>query len=181
MSKVALNGCYGGFGLSDEAKELYEKKSGKEFDSWEIKRTCPLLIETIEELGTKKASDWCSNIYFEEISQDTIDANAWEIDEYDGSETLKINYEKIELYNEKTKKDEFENNLSEFLKFTLNVINDNDSTDEEKIKAMKEVMTVRNTNNSISILGDVANNIKYVPKFGTEYKKTADNFNNLAI
>ena len=181
MSRVALNGCFGGFGLSDEAKALYKKKSGKEFDSWYDDRKCPYLIKTIEELGTERASGWCSNIYFEEISQDTIDANAWEIDEYDGSETLKINYEKIELYNEKIKKDEFENNLSEFLKFTLNVINDNDSTDEEKIKAMKEVMTVRNTNNSISILGDVANNIKYVPKFGTEYKKTADNFNNLAI
>lgn len=181
MSKVALNGCYGGFGLSDEAKALYKKKSGKEFYSCEVDRCCPLLIETIEELGTEKASGCCSNIYFEEISQDTIDANAWEIDEYDGSETLKINYEAIELHKEKIKKEEFENNLSEFLKFTLNVINDNDSTDEEKIRAMKEAMTVRNTNNSISILGDVANNIKYVPKFGTEYKKTADNFNNLAI
>ena len=140
MSKVALNGCYGGFGLSEEAKELYEKKSGKKFYSWEIKRTCPYLIETIEELGTEKANACYSKIYFEEISQDAIDAEAWEIDEYDGSESIKINYEAIELYNEKIKKDKFETNLSELLKFTLNVINDNDTTDEEKISFLHDIV-----------------------------------------
>ena len=180
MPKVALNGCYGEFGLSAKAKELYKEKSGKEFCSWEVDRSCPILVETIEELGTEKASGGCANLYFEEISQDAIDAKAWEIDDYDGSENVNINYEAIELYNEKIKKEEFENNLSEFLKFTLNVINDNDSTDEEKIRAMKEVMTVHNTNDPFSILGDVSNNIKYVPKFGTEYKKTSDNFCDLA-
>jgi hypothetical protein len=183
MPKVVLSGCFGGFRLSGKAKELYKKKSGKEFNSWEIKRTCPFLIETIKELGAKEASGFCANLYFEEISQDAIDTNAWKIDEYDGSENIKINYEAIDLYKEKNKKDKIKNNLSEFLKFTLNVINDIDTTDEEKIRALKEAMVVKNIliTDPFTILAEVTNNIKYVPKFGTEYKKAATDFADLLI
>ena len=158
-----------------------KKKSGKESWLYEVDRCCPFLIETIEELGTEKANGFCSNIYFEEINQEVIDAEAWEISEYDGFETIKINNEAVELYREKIKKEKVENSISKFLEFTLNVINDDGSTDEEKIRAMKEAMTVHNTDNPISILADIVSNINYVPKFGPEYNKAEENFDSLSI
>ncbi len=66
--KVAVNTCYGGFRLSQEALDLYAKKAGLntpvEGDK-RLKLRCklrdqrddPILIEVIEELGTEKASD----------------------------------------------------------------------------------------------------------------------------
>lgn len=181
MPLVALNDCYGGFELSEEAAALYKKKSGKEFYSFEVKRYCPFLIETIQEMGTEKASGSLSRIYLQDINKEVFDANAWEIAEYDGNEHIKINHESIELLIKKKEEQLLKNNLSEFLKFTLNVINNNDSTDEEKIRAIKDVLTVHNTDDPFRILEDAVNNIKYVPKFGTEYKKVASDFNDLAI
>ena len=110
--KVALNKCYGGFDLSDKAherlmelgikyyesfddmpkhnKELYVVSSGTDrlskyysnFSDYE-NRTNPLLIQVIEELGND-ASGIFGNLIIVEIPDDI----KWEIDEYDGIETL---------------------------------------------------------------------------------------------
>lgn len=114
---------------------LPKKITGKEFYSWEVSRTDKVLIDIIKRVGVKRAGDSYSRLSIEEIDQDAFDANAWEIDEYDGLESIKINHEAIELYRKKKEEQLLKNNMSEFLKFTLNVINDNNSTDEEKNKS----------------------------------------------
>jgi len=110
MVKVAINKCFGGFDLSDEAHErlielgvefhktwdtvksgkLYVKASnlihfGKyhsNFSDYE-NRTNPLLIQVIEELG-EKANGRFGQIEIVEIPDDI----EWEIDDYDGVETI---------------------------------------------------------------------------------------------
>lgn len=53
MKKVVINDCYGGFGLSGEAKILYAALSGTVPDMKKIKenRTDPYLVKVVEQLG----------------------------------------------------------------------------------------------------------------------------------
>jgi len=50
----------------------------------DIERTDPLLIKTVEDLGTKKASGKLSSLEIVEIPDDV----SWEIDDYDGIESI---------------------------------------------------------------------------------------------
>lgn len=128
--KVAINGCYGGFVLSDKAIEMIMKRKGfdcyrykwqyqmdkgykridksddklgltilystvdlgKEIEEipkenyWyygNLERTDEDMIAVIEELGDE-ASGACGAVYIVEIP----DGVSWEIDEYDGIETI---------------------------------------------------------------------------------------------
>lgn len=87
MQRIVINKCYGGFGLSDEAMDLYKAKSGvtKGFRiyDWHIKRDDPNLVEVIEELG-EKANGVCADLKIVEIPDDV----KWVIDEYDGLEQV---------------------------------------------------------------------------------------------
>jgi hypothetical protein len=112
--KVAINKCFGGFGLSDEATILYAKKKGIELfkkgntstfsdfyttptfdqdsyfypDFYEEETRCdPDLISTIEELGGK-ANGTHAAIKIVEIPDDI----EWHIDEYDGHESIHENH-----------------------------------------------------------------------------------------
>ena len=79
--KIAVNMCYGGFHLSDEAVEyLGGKDTVWAFD---IERTNETTIKMIEELGTKRVSHAYSRIGIAEIPDDATD---WKITEYDGIE-----------------------------------------------------------------------------------------------
>ncbi len=84
--KVAINRCWGGFGLSKEAYEFL----GLEWDGFgyayspDEKRTDPALIECIEKIGSEKASGHFASVEVVEIPDD-VD---WYIDEYDGMETV---------------------------------------------------------------------------------------------
>lgn len=93
--KIVLNKSFGGFGLS---KELY-KELGVEWDGYGfldnddlgIKsddslayRSDPRLIAAIEKIGEEKASGPLSKIQVIEVP-DGID---WELDEYDGLESI---------------------------------------------------------------------------------------------
>lgn len=90
MVKIALNGCYGGFGLSDAATtRVRELKGDEEWSYYDCDRTDPDLIQVIEELGPV-AKSRASAPYINEIPQEYFDAEAWEIDEYDGTEGLKL-------------------------------------------------------------------------------------------
>lgn len=109
--KVAVNKCYGGFSLSDEAHEMLVSLGVKLYENWErleerenkdepwivksgpysfgkysssIDRTDERLIKTIEKLG-KKASGMCGNIKVIDIP----DGIEYEIDDYDGFETVR--------------------------------------------------------------------------------------------
>lgn len=112
MKKIAINTCFGGFGLSDEAfshyltlKDIAHETSPSRStwlqdnkDFWhaghvgnhdyylydrDIPRDDPALIETIEIFG-KKASSRFSEIKIVEIPDDV----EWQMGEYDGKEWI---------------------------------------------------------------------------------------------
>ena len=83
MVRIVINRCYGGFGLSAEARALYSsrKKLEENIHDWEIPRDDPVLIGIVEELGLK-ANGNNSELKIVDIPRG-ID---WYIDEYDGLE-----------------------------------------------------------------------------------------------
>lgn len=113
MTKVVINRCFGGFGLSDEAVERYaqlkgitlskRKKSsaggahwyvdGVEddehyFSSYSIEsRDDPALVQVVEEMGAA-ANGWAAELAIVEIPDDV----EWHIHEYDGSEHVAENH-----------------------------------------------------------------------------------------
>ena len=84
--KVVINRCFGGFGLSDEAMQLYAAKKGiklEGFYDWEISRNDPVLVEVVEHLG-EAANDWATDLKVVEIPEG-VD---WYIEDYDGVEHI---------------------------------------------------------------------------------------------
>ena len=85
--KIVINNCFGGFGVS---KDVYDEL-GKEWDGYGHLdfglscRTDPEVIAVIEKLGSEKASGFCARLKVIEIP----DGIEWEIDEYDGLETVR--------------------------------------------------------------------------------------------
>ena len=106
MTKIVYNGCYGGFGLSAAALRRYAEIKGWQYrepdgSSWqsgrvidpqgeehseydlECNRTDPVLVQVVEELGTK-ANGMCAQLYIEDLPAGT----KYRIDEYDGLEHI---------------------------------------------------------------------------------------------
>lgn len=103
MIKVVYNSCYGGFGLSNEAKDRmvelgYEMELNPSYDprpgvDWynrtqkykiydgDIPRHNPILVQVVEELG-EKAGDEFAKLAIEEVY------GPYRITEYDGYETV---------------------------------------------------------------------------------------------
>jgi len=112
--KVALNKSYGGFRLSDKGALLYKRylynyesdddieydpdNDYVDFDPRDDKslRYDYALIKTIEELG-KEASGDMSDLQIEEVPDEYFMHDAWEINEYDGYESIKLNKDLLEL------------------------------------------------------------------------------------
>lgn len=82
--KVVINTCYGGFGLSEVAKERYVELAGKKPESWyDLNRTDRYLVQVVEELK-EKANGSCAQLKIVDI-----EAGRWfKIDEYDGLEEI---------------------------------------------------------------------------------------------
>lgn len=80
--KIAINRCFGGFGLSDEACALL-KCAPYTYDA-DIMRNDFNLISVIEQLGDK-ANGCLSKIEIVKIPDEATD---YEINEYDGMETV---------------------------------------------------------------------------------------------
>jgi hypothetical protein len=83
--KVAINRCFGGFGLSREAYKFLGipwDKYGFKYNDYD-KRTDPELIRCIETLG-RSASGSLANVIVVTIPNDI----EWEIDDYDGQESV---------------------------------------------------------------------------------------------
>jgi len=79
MRKVVINTCFGGFGLSQRAKEeLGLNESCSEYD---VKRDNPELVHVVEQLGDLANGDH-AQLKVIEIPED-VD---WVIEEYDGQE-----------------------------------------------------------------------------------------------
>ena len=85
MHKVVINVSYGGFDLSEEAYKLLAARKGVEQirDIELIDRHDPDLVAVVEELGCQRASGDFATLYIEEI-----EGNQYNINEYDGSETV---------------------------------------------------------------------------------------------
>ena len=82
--KVVINSCYGGFGLSDKALDMYKQLSDKPDDcAYTLNRADPILIHVIETLGAE-ADGRFAKLRIIEIPDDV----EWEITEYDGNESV---------------------------------------------------------------------------------------------
>lgn len=80
--KVVINGCYGGYGLSEAALD-YLGLDHKNRYAFAGDRTNPKLVECVEKLG-EAASTLHSALYVVEIPDDV----KWTITEYDGVEQV---------------------------------------------------------------------------------------------
>jgi hypothetical protein len=83
MTKVVYNRCYGGFGLSNEAKARYKELTGKEIKKYNNNRHDPALVQVVEELGDK--ANGCSASLAIAVIEDGA---KYRIDEYDGFESV---------------------------------------------------------------------------------------------
>jgi hypothetical protein len=109
MTKLVINTCYGGFGLSDEGWKLYAKyknyytryiidEYGRDWievcpdntfndlaliRSWDLVRNDKDLVRVVEELGIA-AGDNYAELKVIEIPDDVV----WELNEYDGREWI---------------------------------------------------------------------------------------------
>ena len=82
--KVVINRCFGGFSISQKGIELYNKITGKNQTSqYRFERTDPDLIRVIEQLGDE-ADGSCARLDIVDIP----DGINWEIDDYDGKESI---------------------------------------------------------------------------------------------
>lgn len=80
--KIVINQCHGGFGLSDEAMERYQKETGSDDASdWSIERDDPTLVRIVEEMGSNA---W--GRYSELKVVEVPDGVLWMIQDYDGME-----------------------------------------------------------------------------------------------
>ena len=80
MTKIVINTCYGGFGLSKEATDFINLEE----DQYEmfIRRDDPKLVRAVEALGDKANGTYAQL----EIVEIPDDVKHWVICEYDGKE-----------------------------------------------------------------------------------------------
>ena len=84
MTKIVINACHGGFGISAKAESKYRELAGitdPDFHSLYIPRDDEHLIAVVELMGTE-ANTRFSKLKIVEIPDDVN----WCIEEYDGSE-----------------------------------------------------------------------------------------------
>ena len=82
--KIVINRCFGGFGISTRASEIYcaaKNISTKDFNDHDIPRNDPVLVNIVETLGSE-ADGKFSELKIVDIPDD-VD---WIIEEYDGME-----------------------------------------------------------------------------------------------
>ena len=89
--KIVINACFGGFGISDEALDLYKILTGippaTDVYYWEISRDDATLVQIVEQLGDR-ANTRYGELKIIEIPDDI----EWHIHEYDGMEHVAENH-----------------------------------------------------------------------------------------
>ena len=86
MTKVVINTCFGGFGLSELAEVIIAERKGIKVEDvhyYDLARDDADLVAVVEELG-KKANGMCAALKVVEIPSDIV----WFVEEYDGSEHI---------------------------------------------------------------------------------------------
>ena len=95
MTEVVISTCYGGFGLSWEAKQMYKRIIGMdeydELPSATINREDPALVEVVRVLGDQ-TNDGYSNLQIAEVTT----GDGYMIEEYDGFESITLKDTKLE-------------------------------------------------------------------------------------
>lgn len=81
-NKVVYNSCYGGFGLSEKAKNLLNELKGEEVCYYDLPRHDKDLVAAVEELGSEASGMFAS------IRVATINSDRYRISEYDGWEQV---------------------------------------------------------------------------------------------
>ena len=96
MYKVVYNAKYGGFGLSDEGIKQYNKRTSQTLSPYDyIPRDDMNLIELVEIMG-KDINDKYSKLKIKEFPIKYKSFLQWS--EYDGNESVHINYDKYLIY-----------------------------------------------------------------------------------
>ena len=86
--KVVYNDCWGGFGLSNKAMEIYFRRKGEVTPVGLFRNICrwdPILIEIVEELG-EEANAKYANLKIWNVPK----GERFRIDEYDGLERVML-------------------------------------------------------------------------------------------
>tara|TARA_Y100000310_G_C20497060_1_gene722083 strand:- start:291 stop:569 length:279 start_codon:yes stop_codon:yes gene_type:complete len=86
MRKIVLNKCYGGFSLSAKAVEKLTELGLDMSNPYDIDRTDQRLVDVVQKLGTKEASGRHAQLHIIVIPSYVTE---WDIDEYDGIETVR--------------------------------------------------------------------------------------------
>ena len=81
--KVVINGCYGGYSLSDEALAYLGIPGGSRY-AYDDDRTNPKLVEGVEKLGEAASHGLGASLYVVEVPDDV----KWTITDYDGVEQV---------------------------------------------------------------------------------------------
>ena len=89
MSKIVINTCFGGFGLSNQARHMFAVLKGlygseMDFDDSDIERNDPDLVDVLESLGTGMASGPNARLDIVELEIGT----RYIITNYDGFESI---------------------------------------------------------------------------------------------
>ena len=120
--EVLYNDCYGGWAISEKAKELYTFRKTKS-SNYCRRRNDPILIQIYNELGDEFDGKH-SKTSIEKIPKKY--ENYYYISEYDGLEKVEIDYTKYEL-------DSLKQNIKDIL--------ENNSIDnDEKINKFKKMV-----------------------------------------
>ena len=82
-TKVVINTCHGGFNLSPFAQDLWETRTGEEWDAYTVPRHDPTLVQIVEEYGEAKTAGECSQLCVQKIR-----GSRYIIRDYDGWEQV---------------------------------------------------------------------------------------------
>jgi hypothetical protein len=121
--EVLCNDCYGGWSMSDKAKKLYQSRK-MENSNYLSRRSDPILIQIYKELGEDFDGGKYSKTGIEIIPKKY--ENHYFISEYDGLESVEIDYTKYDLDNLKLKIKE--------------ILEENSIDNDEKINQLKKMI-----------------------------------------
>ena len=104
--KILYNAKHGGYGLSNKCIEEYNRRTGSNYnsnhDEVEIERDDPVLVELVETMGDIMNGPYCK-LKVKEFSVRYKEFLGW--NEYDGKESVYINYDKYLIYHTRCIKD----------------------------------------------------------------------------
>lgn len=136
MYKVVYNAKHGGFCLSDKGINEYNKKTSKTLTPYDyIPRDDPVLIEMVETMGPA-INDKYSNLKIEEIPIKYKSFISW--GDYDGKETVRINYDKYLIYHIKYVKNNKLLTANEKMKMIENLYTEYDSRSKNILDICEE-------------------------------------------